>query len=407
MVALVRTQGVAGPLARYATGYAEWLAESGYSQYAVRLRLWQLDHLSRWLGEQRLGVHELTDERGEQFLAARRERGYRTWISPRSMRLPLGYLRSVGAAPDPCSSDGDARGDLLGGYQRYLVNERGLAAKTVTDYLRTASLFLERHREGNGEATAGGLGGVNAAVVTVFVARECAHRNVSGAKYLVAGVRSFLRYLHVSGHITRDLASMVPGVARGRSGTLPRGVPVERVHALLASCDRTRPVGLRDYAILLLFARLGLRRSEVAALRLEDIDWHRAELSVHGKGNAVDTMPLLSDVGEAVAAYLLRARPATSIPNVFLRVRAPRRAMAPSAVGAVVHDASVRAGLPTLVTAHQLRHCLGTALLRSGSSLSAVAQVLRHRHRGSTVIYAKVDQAALHELVVPWPGATS
>jgi site-specific recombinase XerD len=383
------------------------LVEGGYSQHAIRLRLWQLDHLSRWLDEERLGAGELTEERGEWFLADRRARGYRTWVSSRSMRLPLGYLRSIGVAPDLRPPDGDARGDVLGGYRRYLVNERGLATKTVTDYVRTARVFLERYGEGNGDGPAGGLGGVNAAAVTVFVARECAHRSVPAAKYLVAGLRSFLRYLHVSGHVTTDLAAAAPGVAQHGSGTLPRSVPVEWVQALLASCDRARPVGLRDFAILLLLSRLGLRCAEVAALGVRDIDWHRGELTVHGKGNAVETMPLPSDVGEALAAYLLHARPSTSLPTVFLRVRAPRRALAPCGVGAVVHDASVRAGLPKLVSAHQLRHSLGTAVLQTGSSLAAVAQVLRHRDRGSTVIYAKVDQAALQELVVPWPGARS
>ena len=359
MVGTVRTQEVSGPLARYAEGFADTLAEHGYSACAVRMRLWQLDHLSRWLDERRVGVHELTGERGERFLSDRRTRGYRSWISPRSLDLPLGYLRSIGAAPPPQAAHVDGRETVIEGYHRYLTNERGLAVTTVTDYVRTARLFLGRHRE-NG-ATPGGLDGVDAGAVTAFVVRECANRSVADAKHLVVGLRSLLRYLHMSVQIPVDLTSVVPRVARRRGGTLPRAVPAERVQALLASCDRTRPVGLRDHAILLLLARLGLRSAEVAALTLNDVDWRRAQITVHGKRNIVETMPLLSDVGEAVAAYLVHARPKTTVPNLFLRVRAPRRAMAPSGVGAVVHDASIRAGLTKRVTAHQLRLSLGTA----------------------------------------------
>jgi site-specific recombinase XerD len=176
---------------------------------------------------------------------------------------------------------------------------------------------------------------------------------------------------------------------------------------LLASCDRTRAVGLRDYAILLALARWGLRCAELAALTVDDVDWHHGEITVRGKRNVVEPMPLPADVGQALVDYLINGRPRTrtSSRNLFLRIRAPRQAMAPCAVGAVVHDASVRAGLPKLITAHQLRHSLGTDLLRAGASLPEVAQVLRQRHLSSTVIYTKVDHAALRELVTLWPGA--
>lgn len=199
----------------------------------------------------------------------------------------------------------------------------------------------------------------------------------------------------------------VPGVAGRLGSTLPRGVPASRVAALLASCDRNRAVGLRDYAIVLTLARLGLRCAELAALTVDDVDWHRGEITVRGKRNVVDRMPLPADVGEALVGYLINGRPRTSSRELFLRVRAPRQAMAPCAVGAVVHDASIRAGFPKLITAHQLRHSLGTDLLRAGASLPEVAQVLRQRHLSATVIYAKVDHAALRELVTPWPGASA
>jgi integrase len=200
---------------------------------------------------------------------------------------------------------------------------------------------------------------------------------------------------------------VVPSVSFWRLQGLPRGLDVEQVRALLASCDTETPNGRRDLAILLLLVRLGMRRGEVARLRLDDIDWRAGELLVRGKGPRVERLPLPSDVGEALVAYLRDGRPADIRTRaVFMRVRAPRAAITPPGITQVVVSASKRAGLGE-VTAHRLRHTAASELLRHGAPLVEIGQLLRHRTELTTSIYAKVDRDRLRELALPWPGGAS
>ena len=394
-----RPQAVRGALAPYASGFEEELKCRGYSRSAVRLRLWQLDHVSRWLDEQGLSAAELTSERVEQFLADRRGRRYKSWVSPRSMILPVEYLRSVGVLAVSGPVPNGERGKLLEEYGRYLVLERGLAPKTVDTYLCDAELFLSAVSAPERFDPQG----LTSADVLAFVNKECARRRLPSAQHLLVSLRSLLRYLHVAGAIASPLAAVVPSMARRRE-FLPRGIEDEHVRRLLRSCDCSRPVGRRDYAILVVLARLGLRAGEVAALRLEDLDWRRGEVLVRGKGDRHERLPLPVDVGGAIVDYLQHGRPCCDQRSVFLRVRAPLRGLAAKGVAAVVHDACVRAGMAP-IGAHRLRHTAATAMLRAGSSLPEVAAVLRHRRLASSAIYAKVDRATLLSLVRPWPGS--
>ena len=393
-------QAVRGPLAPHASGYRGELIARGYSLDAVRLRLWQLDHISRWLERDGLTPSELTPTRVDEFLEERRARGYRSWVSPRSMALPLGYLRAVGAvpAPAPAVAEGSIE-ELLADYRRYLACERALAECTIGDCERVARLFLSWLGES-------GLGveRLSSARVTAFVAVECSRRSGAGARYLVCGLRSLLRYLHVAGVVPVSLVGAVPGVA-ARRRKLPRALEPAVVAQLLASCDRRRTVGRRDHAILLLLSRLGLRAGEVAALQLDDVDWRAGEMLVRGKGDRHERLPLPPDVGEAVVSYL-RRRGRQQSRALFVRVNAPRGALTPRGVCAVVHDACVRVGI-TPVGAHRLRHTAATGMLRAGASLQEIAEVLRHHRLETTTIYASVDRAALRELALPWPGGQS
>jgi site-specific recombinase XerD len=226
---------------------------------------------------------------------------------------------------------------------------------------------------------------------------------VSGARDLVCALRSFLRYLHLAGLIELPLVWAVPAVADLRDRTLPRGLEPAAVKRLLASCDRRRTIGRRDYAILLLLVRLGLRAGEVAAINLDDLDWRAGLLLVHGKGSREDLLPLPVDVGEAIVSYL-RRRPTCASRALFLRVTAPLRPVDRCTVAWVVRAACDRAGLPR-VGAHRLRHTAATEMLRHGASLAEIAQVLRHREQKTTAIYAKIDRAALRALARPWPTA--
>jgi site-specific recombinase XerD len=371
---------VSGPLEPFAARYEAWLSSRSYSPSAAADRLCQLSQLSRWLEQERLGAGELTDEHAGRFVAARRASGRVTWVSPRSVLLPLAFLREVGAVPPstPVLALGPLQ-ELLAEYQRYLLVERRLCEHTVFDeYGPVARVFLEGFETADGLC----LQRLSAAEVSSFLVRECPRRGASRARNLVCALRSLLRYLHVD-------------------RTLPRGLEPAAVTTLLASCDRRTLIGRRDYAILLLLSRLGLRAGEVAAVGLDDVDWRAGLLLVRGKGSRQDVLPLPVDIGEAIVSYL-RYRPGCACRAVFLRVTAPREGLNRSTVAWVVRAACDRAGLPR-VGSHRLRHTAATEMLRAGASLPEIGQVLRHREQRTTALYAKVDRAALRALARPWP----
>jgi len=390
---------VSGPLAPYAAGFESWLRSRSYSPSAAANRLCQLDRLSRWLERRDLTAGELSDARVAEFTDSRREAGLLTWTTQQSVALPLAYLREIGAMPSPEAivASGPLE-ELLADYGRYLRVERRLAEHTVRDaYLPAARLFLTG-REGLDGL---GLERLSAADVSLFLVAECPKRSVTGTRDLASALRSFLRYLHVAGLIEAPLQWAVPSVADLRDRTLPRGLKPPAVRKLLASCDRRRTIGRRDYAIVLLLSRLGLRRGEVAAIQLEDIDWRAGLLLVRGKGSRQDVLPLPVDVGEALVSYL-RRRPRCESRALFVRITAPLQGLAPHTIGWIVREACTRAGLPR-VGAHRLRHTAATEMLRAGASLAEIGQVLRHREQKTTAIYAKIDRRALRALARPWP----
>lgn len=396
-------QAVQGSLAGYALGFEEELRRRGYSASSVQGRLRQFNDLSCWLERRSLAPGELTAERADLFLRERRAAGNASWISPRSMLLPLEHLRSIGVVPPPLKTAAEGPVErLLLDYHRYMVSERGCTERTFARCEPDVRLLLSEWMERHGAD----LHHLSAADVSRSLTRECSGRSVPGARRLMTVTRSLLRYLHVVGTIDTSLVSAVPSVADLRDRTLPKGLEAATVTRLLSSCDRRRAVGRRDYAMLLLMARLGLRAGEVAALRLDDLDWHQGEVLVRGKGRRQARLPLPPDVGAALVAYLRHSRPAGADRRVFLRVIAPAGGLTPQGVNAVVRDACVRAGVPR-VGPHRLRHTAATEMLRSGASLPQIAEVLRHRHLTTTAIYAKVDRAALRELAQPWPGSAA
>ena len=272
----------------------------------------------------------------------------------------------------------------------------------MVSYEGTARLFLsERMLTGGGET---GVEGLRGAGVTGFLLRECSRLAVGSAKNRVNHLRSLLRFLQLGGVIAGDLASAVPPVAGWRDTSLPATLAASDVAGLLSSCERSQPAGLRDFAILTLLARLGLRSCEVAGLELDDIDWRRGELRVRGKGRGGDPLPLLNEVGEAVACYLHDGRPRAESRKVFLTSLAPLRGMKAASVGHVVRRACERTGRAPLGP-HRLRHALATEMLRRGAALPDISQVLRHRDLATTQAYAKVDLVTLHSVAQPWPGA--
>jgi len=290
---------------------------------------------------------------------------------------------------------------LLEEFAVWLRVERGLAAETVRCYRSQAAKLLG----GLPDPLEDAIAGLDAAAVTGFVVGEArsAH-SVWSAKAEVTALRALLRFLHVRGMTPGPLVGAVPAVAGWRLPGLPQGLDRDQVTALLAAPDPTTPVGLRDRAVLTLLAGLGLRGAEAAALRLDDIDWDRAELLVHGKGARVERLPLTTLVGAALADYLTGARPRCKADTVFVTMRTPIRPLTGGSVRAIMARSCRRAGLPRLGP-HRLRHSLATDLLRAGAPLAEVGQVLRHRSELSTAVYAKVDLDALRTLARPWPGS--
>ncbi|HEX6402838.1 MAG TPA: site-specific integrase [Pseudonocardiaceae bacterium] len=396
---------VTGPLLRYAPGFVAELARLGYTADSASGQMFLMAHLSRWLVGERLDAGGLTPQVVQRFLAARRAAGYKLYRSPKALVPLLGYLRELGVTP-PASPPGPAGPAqmLLSRYQHFLVTERGLRCATARDYADKVRPFLA------GRERAGGLdlASLTAAEVTAFVLASCPGKPKGTAKLTVTALRSLLGFLHVEGLIHESLGEAVPAVASWRLAGLPTALEPTQVAALLASCDRSTAVGRRDFAMLTLLARLGMRAGEVAALALEDIDWRAGEITVSGKGGRAERLPLPADAGEAVTVYLRQGRPepVEATRQVFLRVRAPHRGLTSGGVTQAVFAAGRRAGIGP-VYAHRLRHSAATGMLAAGASLTEIGQLLRHRRLLSTAIYAKTDIDRLRTLARPWPGGAA
>ena len=392
---------VTGPLACYAAGFAAELPAQGWGSDSVYLHLRLMRELSAWMSAQGLGTGQLSPAEADRFVPVMRATRRRL-VSVKGLAPVLGYLRDQGVLPEPDVVPASERDALLLAYQQqYLRGERGLSDATVRTYTWFAAAFLDRAGDPLREVLAG-LTGPDVLGILERQLKSQPRRRSAGSAVLTAQVaRSLLRFLHAGGRVPRDLAPAVPRVARWRLAGLPARVDAATMAALLDSCDRATEIGRRDYAVLLLFSRLGLRSADTARLTLDDFDWRAGEITIHGKGGRTDTFPLLWDVGEAVAGYL-RDRRHSAGRAVFLTVMPPFRGLASHGLGAVVHRACRRAGVPECGP-HTLRHSLASGLLAAGASLPEIGEILRHSDPRTTAIYAKVDRAALASLVRPWP----
>lgn len=389
-----------GDLGKYIQGMQSTLLALGYTPGATRNMLKVVGQIGRWLQAEGLSVADLDEEQVECFIAARRRAGYRQ-VQHRGVFLALlRFLRTMDVIPARAVVLPTAVEALVGHYRRWLIGERDLASTTVLRYENLARRFL------SGDQPAGpliDLTVLSGRQVSAFILAESRRVSLGSARGRVGELRSLLRYLYLSGRVVSDLSVCVPSVAGWRDGHLPVSVSSAEVELMVASCDCTRSTGLRDRAILLLLARLGLRSIEVARLQLDDIDWRAGEIEVRGKARRRDRMPLPVDVGEALAGYLQNGRPVCSHRGVFVTERAPRKVIPADLVGDVVRRASRRIGGPD-VRAHRLRHALATDLLAKGTALVDISQVLRHRDLATTAIYAKVDMLSLRSVAQPWPG---
>jgi integrase/recombinase XerD len=392
-----------GPAAAFMSPFASWVNEQGYSFASLRQRIRVAAGFSRWLAEKSLYLRAVDSRHCAQYLRYRARRLRTCRGDDIALGQFLEFLRQQGVTPaekaPPRRLTPAER--CIQGFERYLREERLLSRASLVNYVPFVREFLSE-RFGNGAVR---LSRLRASDVTGFVQRRAPSLHRKRAKLLTAGLRSFLRHARYRGEIQADLAAAVPTVANWSMPGIPRGIAPEQVRRLLGQADRTTAVGRRDYAILLLLARLGLRASEVVMLELEDIDWKGGCLSVCGKGGRRSQLPLPRDVGEAIVAYLRRGRPRSLCRRVFLTAHAPVRGfLGPSAISTVVRHALESAGIDAPTRgAHQFRHGLASEMLRRGASLTQIGELLGHRSPETTKIYTKIDLSALRSLALPWP----
>jgi site-specific recombinase XerD len=284
----------------------------------------------------------------------------------------------------------------------YLRDERALSETTIKRYTDIVSSFLNQlYPHGPVD-----LSTLCAKDVISFVTKEARRIGTKSSGVVGNGLRSFLKYAEYQGHTSAVLATSVPTVAKWSETGIPRALPAEQVEKVLNQCNRDTATGSRDYAILQLLARLGLRAGEVAGLKLEDIDWTVSAIVVRGKGGKKKQLPLPAEVGQAIAEYLQNWRVQSLDRSVFLRHRAPISGFIhPGAIGSIVGRALARAKIDcTRKGSHQFRHGLATEMLRRGSSLADIGEILGHASPRTTQIYAKVDIDSLRLLAISWPG---
>lgn len=399
------TPGVAARLRKGVFGdqietFCASLVDLSYTRTTIRHKLWTVACLQRWMQAEHVELEEFDEWQIDRMREARRRSGRGCRGLDTTLLQLLAHLRACGAVarsvpPQPTELD-----LMLAPYEQHLRRERGLAECTRRNYLRHARDFV-----GDSFEEPPKFASLRPEHVRDFFLKRMRTMAPKCAQFMASALRSFLRFLFLHNETTTDLSLALPTVRRWRLASVPAHISAEEAQRLLLSCDRRSGIGRRDYAILLLLARLGLRGSEVVALELEDLHWRSGEIHIRGKGLIRDRVPLLAEVGEALVDYLQQVRPTSECRRVFLRQRAPHRGLGhPSTVSTIVARALDRAGLaPAQRGAHLLRHSLATEMIRHGASMSEIGQVLRHRSANTTEIYAKVDFDALRDVAMPWP----
>ena len=393
-----------GPLATQLGAFAASRTALGYARSSIRREIRLAAAFSHWLIPEGIALRRIDAGHVARYLRHRRRQRQPGPGDHAALQHLLEFLRREGlVAVAPIATHrltSTERG--VQGYIQYLRDARALASATITNYAPFIRQFLtDEFREGPVR-----LACLTARDVVRFVQRHAPRLHLKRAKLLTSALRSFLQYARYRGAVTLDLAAVVPAVANWSMPAIPRAIGDPQVRQLLASFNRRTAIGRRDYAIVLLLARLGLRAGEVSGLELEDLDWNAGRISVRGKRGHRTALPLPDDVGAAIAAYLRHGRPSTACRRVFLRSKAPIRGfLGQCAIGSIVRHALLRAGISSPTTgAHQFRHALATRMLRRGASLTEIGEILRHRHPQTTTIYTKVDLTALRTLALPWPG---
>ena len=396
-------RGPEGPLAAHLQSFAQVLSELGYTRRYLCQHLMLVARFSHWLGQRHVPSHLISNEHVARYLRYRHRDRAAVRADSAIFDQLMAFLRTNRLIPQPplIKPQLSPAESYAHTYARYLREDRGLAKVTIISYVPFITDFL-KERFGSGSIK---LSSLSAKDVVQFVQSRARRLHVKRAKLMTTALRSFFQYVRMRGQVLLDLAAAVPVVANWSMTSIPRAIAPEQTQKLLTSIDQKTAMGKRNYAILLLLARLGMRAGEVASLKLDDIDWDAGRLRVCGKGGRPNELPLPAEVGGAIAQYLQNGRPRCADRHVFLRTKAPVRAFHGStAVGLIVKCCLKRAHISAPTHgAHQFRHGLASDMLREGASLAEIGAVLGHRNPDTTRIYTKIDLKALRKLAQPWP----
>jgi site-specific recombinase XerD len=401
----VPKEGPQGPIAPQLHSFAQSLSEQGYERRYLRRQVMLAACFSQWLQRRRVRLRCISSEHAARYLRCRHRDRQAVDGDSAALDHLMAFLRAQRVVPDkkPSPAVRLPAQRCMQAYENYLRQDRAVSESTIHNYVPFIADFLKA-RFGAGPVR---LSRLRAAEVVRFVQSRTRRLHVKRAKLMTTALRSFFQYARLRGEVTLDLAAAVPIVANWSMASIPRAIASEQTKKLLTSIDRKTAVGRRDYAILLLLARLGLRAGEVASLELNDIDWSAGRLSVRTKGGRRSELPLPADVGRAITRYLRHGRPQCSSRSVFLRDKAPLQGFqGANGVTSIVRHRLKRARIaaPTSGT-HQFRHGLASDMLRQGASLAEIGAVLGHHHPDTTRIYTKIDLKALRTLAQPWPEA--
>lgn len=392
-----------GPFGEHIHLYLGWLQRHGYSRQVGHRYLSLARDFGFWLDASGLGLADIREELVTGYLAERSRHRPRCRGDALALARLVSILRNADVIAPRAIPPHDPSEDILQAYSVYMERKRGLVPSSVASHVWFLRPFLREL----GIATSADLVRLSGREVARYVERHAGDSGATTARIMCSRLRVFVRYLHAEGFITTDLTTALPLIRRNGAERLPSFMPIEEVRRVLDGCDRSTAIGRRDYAILMLLARLGLRACEVAKLSLEDFDWRAGHFTVHSKGRRTDIMPLPPDVGAAITSYLQHGRPKSDSRRLFLLSVAPYSGFkGASGVQTVARSAFARAGItaPTRRGSHVFRHSLATGLLRSGATLTEIGELLRHTQPDTTRIYAKVDFGSLRPLGLPWLG---
>jgi integrase/recombinase XerD len=387
-------------LERHVRVFLLTFATAGYAKETRGDKRRAIMPFARWVLRRRIAVADLDEACVDVFLSGPSRCRRSRYQAPATLHQFVEYLRSVGAVAPHQSARSPAE-VIVRRYLDHLRDHHGLCSRSLEVYSPFVRAFVLAQRLPESCAL------LDAVAVRSYLLDHSRNRSFSVTRLLAAALRSFLRFCFFDGITATDLSSAVPRVRRWQLASVPPFLTADEVERVIAATDRSTVSGRRDLAILLLLARLGLRAGEIVALELKDIRWDAGEILVRGKGRFHDRLPLLEDVGEALALYLHEARSPSASRRVFLRRFAPHVGLSgPTAVCVVAREALRRAGLRPAgrVGAHIFRHSLATKMIRHGASLAEISQVLRHRSITTTQLYTKVELEALRGVALPWPG---